>query len=203
MTNFKYYAINYLDDWCESDRGFVEGICASENHDQRLACLWKAANYYKVARTLPVIPEKRRLGRALESIDAVADSITADNVDAIVWELEKTFQSVYGKYALSAASKFLWIRHRSPVVIYDGQAYQTLKRLGPKFAAGSYKTYRRQWVRHFAEHIDAIQKACAGLHRVKDFSLAHDMPDSELAALAAERWFHERVFDKFLWRTGA
>ncbi len=203
MVNYKYYAISYLDDWCESDRGFVEGMCANEDHDQRLACLLRAAKYYKVTRTLPVIPEEQRLGLALEAVDAVADSITKDNVDAIVWELEKKFESIYGRYALSAASKFLWIRHRSPVVIYDGQAYTTLRRLGSRLAAGSYKPYRREWLKHFADHKDAIQRACAELPRVKDFSLAHEMPDGEVAALAAERWFHERVFDKFLWRTGA
>jgi hypothetical protein len=178
-------------------------MSVGESLDQRLACLWRAAKYYKVTRTLPVIREERRLGRALEALDAVADPITEDNVDAVVWELERTFEAVYGRYALSAASKFLWIRHRSPVVIYDAQACRTLKQLGSRFAAGSYKPFRREWLRHFAEHEGAIQEACAELHRVREFSLAHEMPDDELAALAAQRWFHERVFDKFLWRTGA
>ena len=102
MINYKYYAINYLDDRCESDRGFVEGMCASGNHDQRLACLWRAAKYYKVTRTLPVIAEERRLGRALEAIDAIADSITGDNVDAIVRELEKTFEAAKQRSFLPA-----------------------------------------------------------------------------------------------------
>ena len=143
------------------------------------------------------------MAAALEAIDAIADSITGDNVDAIVWELEKTFKSVYDRHALSAASKLLWIRHRSPVVIYDGQACKTLKRLGSKFKGGNYKAYRGEWMRQFADHESGYSESLRGTSSRQGVLVAHDMPDSELAALAAERWFHERVFDNFLWRTGA
>ena len=203
VINYNYFAINYLDDWCDADRRFVDGLCFSRTGDERLACLWKAAKYYKVTRTLPVINEERRLGRALEAIDAINNQITEETVGTVVCDLERTFKRVYGKNALSAASKFLWIRHRSPVVIYDGQACTTLKRLGAKFNHAAYTSYRREWLTHFAMHEPAIRAACAELHRVKFFSLARDMSDDEVAAITAERWFHERVFDKFLWQTGA
>ena len=46
-----------------------------------------------------------------------------------------------------------------------------------------------------------MRSACAELARVSDFSPDNET-DEHLRSTIASRWFHERVFDKFLWWNG-
>jgi hypothetical protein len=198
LENFGFFALHYLNDWCSDDRHFVAGVQPEKATPERVASLWKAAVYYKVTRTLPTIQEERLAG-ALAAIDEVATPITDATVDAAVCGLATRFRELYGRYAISAASKLLWVRHQSPVVILDGQADLCLRSTGCRFDKGDYRGYRREWRRRFTDREQAIREACTDLRRARDFSLASAMPSEEFATLTASRWFHERVFDKFLW----
>lgn len=203
VSHLKPFALYYLNDWCRYDSRFVDGLLPSRARGDRLRCLSNALNYYRVARTLPEIDEPLRLGTALAALDTMTGPITEDVVDSIVCNLASVFQSVHGRYAISAASKLLWIRFRSPVVIYDSQAVACLNKTAPtKLRGGRYKLYREEWLRQFAECEESIRAACAELCRVKDFSFARTMAKDELMELVSDRWFHERVFDKYLWSNG-
>ncbi len=204
MQNFKPFAIHYLNDWIRYDSGFVEGLSMSKPRADRLRCLSSAAGFYGVARTLPSIEEPERLGTALDSLDAMRGPIVEEAVDSTVVDLASTFQRSYGKYAISAASKFLWIRFQSPIVIYDSQVFWSLREnSSTQLAEGYYEPYRKEWLHRFADCKEAILSACIELVRAKSFSFAHSMPDDELMGLVSERWFHERVFDKYLWSGGS
>lgn len=199
MENFKFFALQYLNDWCRYDSRFVDGLSRSRGRDDRLLCMQEAAKYYKIARNFKTLPNEQRLDNALQALDAMGDSIADENVDAIVCELADTFRSVYGNYNLSAASKFLWLRHRAPVVIYDSRVIQYLNkgcesRLGPDYAK-----YRTEWLSQFAKREACIRSACTELVRVKEFSLAHAKSDEDFTSLIGNSWFHLRVFDTFLW----
>ena len=203
MSRLKPFAFSYLNDWCRYDSRFVDGLSPSKGQVDRLRCISEAVIYYGVARTLREIDEPNRLGTALTALDRVTGPIAVDAVDSIVCGLAEAFQSAYGRYAISAASKLLWIRYRSPVVIYDSQAIACLnKTVSGNLREGEYKPYRQEWLRQFAEREESIRSACAELCRVKDFSLAHAMSDAELMELVSSRWFQERVFDKYLWSGG-
>jgi hypothetical protein len=137
QPNFRYYALSYLNDWCESDRFFVKWLAPVNERGVRLQWLDRAAKYYKVSRNFDQIAEIVRYDRALTVLDGITHAITDDNVSETVWKLAEQFRSIYRKYALSAASKFLWIhRHQSPVIIYDGQARKSLIRLGSRLREG-------------------------------------------------------------------
>jgi hypothetical protein len=164
----------------------------------------KIAFNYRIVRNFKTISERTRFDKALSALDRIEESITAENVDQKVSALAARFKSDYGKLMLkptdgflSAASKFLWFRHQSPVVIYDGNALTCLRR---SCRIEGYEEYRREWVRQFAERETDIQSACSELLRVKDFLLADDSANLERVTTCS--WFHQRVFDKFLWWNG-
>jgi hypothetical protein len=199
LLNFRFFALHYLNDWCCDDSRFVTGVSPEQDAATRLESLWEAAKYYKVTRTLPTLDGEERLAGALQAIDAVPVPITEATVDQAVCELAARFQELYGRYAVSAASKLLWIRHRWPIVILDDRASQFLWANGGTFRQGDYPGYCVEWRSQFARHEQAIRRACGELVGVKCFSLAGEMPDADLEQLVSSPWFRERVFDKFLW----
>ena len=116
-------------------------------------------------------------------------------------DFEKEYPKKHGKEKVSAASKFLWIRCQSPVVIRDTNAFEYLiEGCGGKLP--DYAAYWKEWRKQFAKQKARIRSACAELVHVKEFSLAKDMSKAELESIVGKRWFNERVFDKFLWWNG-
>src|ERR1700687_713186 len=202
MENFKFFALQYLNEWYLDDKRFVVAF-KSKNRAVRLRYILKAAKYYGVIRTFKNIQE-RRLDTALQALDAVSAPVTDANVDSTVCNLEKTLQEIYGGSKISAASKFLWIRFQAPVVIYDDNAYQFLrKRFVGQFKKRDYPNYRRKWLTQFDGQENCIHSACDGLVEVKAFSLAHGDTDENIKCIVGTRWFRERVFDKYLlWNAG-
>jgi hypothetical protein len=202
LENFRFFAMHYLNDWCTDDSRFCADVMRDNDPVRRRDGLWEAAKYYKVTRTLPTLDGEERLAAALAAIDAVPLPVTDATVDAAVRDLASRFEELYGRYAVSAASKFLWLVHRWPVVILDERAGKCLRSSGCRFAKGDYAAYRREWRKQFTEREQVIRDACANLQRVNDFSLASWMPDANFVELTSAKWFHERVFDKFLWWNG-
>jgi len=189
----------YLNDWRWFDKRFFEKI-ASENSSDRLSGFYEAAKYYKVTRNFVTLDEPKRLEAASSILHKVSSHITDENVVATVNSLAKSFQEKYGKNAVSAASKLLWLRVRSPVIIFDSRALKWLKTNGyPVPYGGGYGEYRKKWLAAFQEHEVRIQSACAGLVAVRKYTHAHEESEKAISDLCSSRWFKERVFDKYLW----
>ena len=195
--NFNFFALLYLNDWYRFDRGFISGLSVSQTREIRRKCLERVANDYRVARNFKKLNEEadNRLARALDALDSFSRPNSGEDVDSAVIGLSEKFCSYYGTNAVSAASKFLWMQYQSPVIIFDGRAVQCLSLL----KTTNYPTYRKEWLSRYSEHEPSILKALTELPLVKKFSLAHRMPDTEFGQLIANKWFQERVFDKFLW----
>lgn len=198
MKNLRFAAMAYLNNWCSVDRDLVAGLSPERTTDERRVCLRRIAAAYRIARNFEkVAAEKARLELALGAVDRVGSSLTDENVDSIVCNLADEFKNHYGKRATSAASKFLWFRYQSPVVMYDSQARAYLGSCGT-----TYASYRAVWLEQYARNKEAVKEACADLLQVKSFSLASEIADEKLASLVAAGWFRERVFDWFLWGNG-
>jgi len=200
--HFRFFALQYLNDWCRYDRGFVEGLSPGKSRDDRLDSLQKAAKYYKIARNFKRRPDENenRLDKALQELEAIGNSITEDKVSSTVCDLAGRLHLSYGENVISAASKLLWIRHKSPIVIYDSRANQCLeKECGRSLGRGKYEEYLEEWRKQFNNRKERIESACAELVNVRGFSLADDMADEDFKCLVGNRWFAERVFDRFLW----
>jgi hypothetical protein len=200
IRNFKFFALDYLNDWCGHDHDFVFGLSADKTASERVETLQRAAKYYGVARTLKICGENERLGFALAELDAIPSPVTDDTVDSVVHRLAEALRSKYDNYAISAASKFLWLRFKAPVVIYDAKAVACLRCGGGTFDHGDYSGYRREWRNQFAKREAVIRSACSELIQVRKFSLAHMISDAPFTELTSSTWFRERVFDKYLWR---
>lgn len=198
MENFKYFALMYLNDWQFWDKPFSERIFSNDNKDS-LDAFHHAAKYYKVTRNFPIDVSESRLQAALDLVRARRGALTEKNVCQTVDRLASEFESRYGKNAISAASKFLWLRHKSPVVIFDSRARKWLNKNGYKVPANDYTRYRQQWLCAFVDHRVEIDHACSGLVNVLDYSMAHDEDEQEVSDVVSSLWFQERVFDKFLW----
>lgn len=204
MDDFKFAALGYLNNWFQYDKRFVNGL-RSVDTSVKLKSLRGAANAYHVARNFKTRADeddKNRLYHALAALEEVGGSAVTDkDVDAKVCKLASELERLYGERTISAASKFLWFRYQSPVVMYDSQARQCLKQLCG-IDGSEYGKYRTTWREQFASREDLVQQACAELVEVKSFSLARDVADEALQSLVSEAWFQERVFDWFLWGNG-
>jgi hypothetical protein len=233
VDNFRFFALAYLNDWWQYDRTFVAGLSPGQSVENRVKWLSEAANYYQVNRRFPG-EEWERFGPVLDVLDAATEELgvlTQSNVDKTVQNLAEKLGSIREtliesraltreksasgssvrprepSIEISAASKFLWIRHKTPVVIYDDRAYKCLTgRLGCKISVrnwprSGYDSYREQWIKQFDKREESIQLACAELVRLKDFS-PDDETEENLKSTVTSRWFFERVFDKFLWWGG-
>ncbi|ANJ58429.1 hypothetical protein PMA3_25990 [Pseudomonas silesiensis] len=198
MDNFKYFALMYLNDWHYWDKPLSERIF-SINKDDSLYAFHRAAKYYKVTRNFPIDEAEARLQGALDLVKLGSGKLTEGNVCERVNQLALAFKRRYGKNAISAASKFLWLRYKSPVVIFDSRAKKWLDWNGYKVPANDYEGYRRQWLAAFSDHRLQIDEACLSLVKVHEFSMAFENSAEEIASVTASHWFKERVFDKYLW----
>lgn len=212
LNNFKFFALAYLNDWWQYDEQFVRGL--RPQGSSRRETLVKAATYYQVIRSFSKggdVNASQRLGNALKELDAVLsgvnNTIRPANVDALVTDLAIRLGSVYKKKdnaqeLVSAASKFLWIRRRLPVVIYDRRAKTCLTILKAK-PGTTYASFRKAWQTEFPKYKVRIRSACHDLRQssVKNFAPS-GIARRRLNSVLRTRWFHERVFDKFLWWNG-
>jgi hypothetical protein len=198
-VNFRYFAVNYLNDWWWYDRYYVDGL-RDQDETIRVKRLHEAAVYYKVVRNFKYggDGDDVRLGPALKLLEGI-EKPTEKTVDDAIETLALKFKEKYGKDAISASSKFLWLKHQWPVVIFDNRAVLCLRSRGCRFT--DYGEYRQRWREQFAQHAKAIQDASGELPMVKAFSAAHSMSEKELVDIVGGAWFHERVFDKYLWST--
>lgn len=205
LENFNFFAFAYLNDWWQYDRHFVAGLSLSNSGNVRLYWINEAASYYQIGRRFPKKKDGgERLGKALDRLDVVlqqAGTLTEQNVDEVVTTLAEKFNADYENgIEISAASKFMWIRNKTPVVIFDSRASACLPRLGATLDS-SYAKYRCEWLRCFEQREETIRAACNDLLELKKYA-----PDAEMqknvTAIVTSRWFYERVFDKFLWWNG-
>src|SRR5207249_351018 len=101
---------------------------ASNDRTQRLPAVRRAAGYFKVARNFPkafdIERGFQRLAPVLEILESYRSRpVTTETLGGIVETARHDLGAAYGgKDLLSAATKFLWLLHKDPVVIFDSQA---------------------------------------------------------------------------------
>ena len=147
----------------------------------------KIAGAYRIARNFPRrfdeavgLPRYEPVVRALA---AYPPSIDINPIEAVLG-LTRDLRGVYHREVLSASSKFLWFIWGREIIIYDSQALATLRTRSPNLRAKDYPAYYAAWKTLFSECSEEIANECARQEA------------------SSERWFHERVFDWYLWRSG-
>ena len=202
-VNFNYFALHYLNLWLSKDRKFCEAL---EGHDEvaKLRALAEAAVFYRVARNLRKVHDVEngilRYKPVLDVIDPVA-AITFQGAQLIpaIMEVSRQISQKYGdRGVMSLTTKFLWLKMKSPIVIYDSQARKALG-TNPEDIIDYYSKWRKQ----FDSYSSEIDVACAALPRVTEYS-APDAPTPQyVQEIASQPWFKERVFDVYLWSLGS
>lgn len=92
----------------------------------------------------------------------------------------------------------MWLKLRSPILIYDSRARAALEG-----KSRTLEEYYEQWKAEFAKKKLGIQAACAALIGMEQFTInPNKAKELNVSLLAGESWFHERVFDIYLWEKG-
>lgn len=200
--NFEYCSLHYLNQWIVYDKKYCETLL-NGSEDNKLRILQKAAGFYKVARNLhttdAVKPNEsyKRYQSVLDCIDSLKASDFSANPVAKVEEIERQISKQYGdRGVLSLTTKLLWLKVKEPIVIYDSQAR---KALGSK--DGKYPEYYAAWKEEFKRYQTQIADVCAKLPELHLYA-AHRTPKTDIEAVVNQNWFHERVFDIYLWSKG-
>jgi len=106
--------------------------------------------------------------------------------------------ATYGGSPLSAASKFLWLLHKDPFVIFDSRARRHLG------GSEMYVEYVERWEVSYSSMRDRIRHACRNLLSMRLYlSKAHSLTEAAVAETAGQEWFARRVHDIFLWQAGS
>ena len=202
-VNFNYFALHYLNLWLSKDREFCEAL---QGHDEagKLKALADAAAFYKVARNLPKAHDVgERILRYKPVLDVIEaqDPSTFQEVQLIpsIEDVRSQISEGYGRRGVtSLTTKFLWLKMKSPIIIYDSRAR---KALGTK--AEDIRAYYSQWRERFDSSCNEINAACASLPRVNKYSAPDAATPRYIEEIASQPWFKERVFDVYLWSSGS
>ena len=119
------------------------------------------------------------------------------------WEVENKLKVLLDK----VFSKFLWNfrafcllvpKIKQPILIYDSQARIAL---GTK--NGDLDAYYAKWRKEFESNKEEIVDVCSKLPDMNKYAINQEIGTKEVIKnISNELWFHERVFDIFLWSKG-
>jgi len=215
MTNMaiqtpEYCSLQYLNQWIEYDKPIYKALCEGSEVD-KLDQLNRAGNFYKVARNLPGkynpkdppnLNKYKKLLDLLEDIEK--DQFKDDPVSKII-NYEKEIRNQYKskKKVLSLTTKFLWFKVRHPILIYDSRARAALKT-----EDDNYESFYKAWRKEFKNKQDDIEEACKQLPGLSSYSYSVKQKNykkeliNHIENVCSKKWFHERVFDIYLWNKG-
>lgn len=200
VRTFDFCALQFLNQWLEKEAGYSNKL-VSKDIDERLEALTGAAAHFRVARNLPTKYEKAKSVRRYEPVlNALEDlgPVTSDNVFDVLANAQQRISSEYGqRNVLSLTTKFLWLKFKSPVRIYDRQARTALGTAG-----GDYPAFHHAFSKRYAECQEQVEKSCANLVSAVSYSVQPSIDRRELKSLVMSSWFRERVLDIYLWNQG-
>jgi hypothetical protein len=198
-VSFHFAALHYLNLWLAKEQRIHIGFQEHEPR-KRLAAIAAGAAHFRVARTLPKMDEERERYRGVLDI---LDGIKLEDVKETPVHVVSTITSeISSKYrnasVLSFTTKMLWLKFRSPIIIFDRQASNALK-----LKTSDFTEYWNRWQERFQQQQAEIEGACCLLVNVLPYVVDTSVTESEVQALSRERSFHERVFDSYLWHHGS
>ncbi|MDI5890727.1 hypothetical protein [Halomonas rhizosphaerae] len=201
---FDNCALHYLNQWLDRDSYYCEAL-SSKDESRQLAALKKAGAFYRVARNLPGKHETEkkvvRYKPVLDVLNAIdGKGLTIENLDSLIIKANQAISGNYGgRETLSLTTKFMWLKFRSPVKIYDSQARAALRT-----KAGDISSFNAAWMESFQKHYAEIQACCERLFQISSYSNDPRVATPDyIKAVGNQTWFQERVFDVYLWNLGS
>jgi hypothetical protein len=135
----------------------------------------------------------------LKIIDKVKLADFSSDPVNVIEKIEGQISKAYGgRRVLSATTKFLWFKVRSPIIIYDSQVRKALQT-----PDGDLQCFYDIWRDKYNYHNKAIAQACASLSKVSRYACDQTLATPPyVQSISAESWFRQRVFDVYLWHKG-
>lgn len=193
--------------WACNERDLHKSLSRKRPTSDEEPAIRDSLKYFGVARSFKNRKEKYQI---IEKIFTQhSKGLNKKNFVKKVVDLSNGFKKKGFSTNLSAASKLLWLRTRSPVIIYDKNAFIGLKAMRQentrkddyknleKLKEGDYVSYVEHWNKEYENHENMIREVS---NRCKNkitqncdgFSNIRKVPD----------WFCMRVFDLFLFKKG-
>jgi hypothetical protein len=198
---FKCCSLQYLNQWLNHDRISCEAL-ASGDEAEKLKAMKKAADFYRVSRNLRTEHDsKKGLPRYKPLLDVLDSQLPETFATNLIEAIERTRDRISRQYGhrgvLSLTTKFLWLKVKTPIIIYDSRARAAL---GIKATIPDLGSYYSIWREQFDDHADEIEVACKSLEHVVEYSVDPKVASTDYVRdLACQQWFRERVFDNYLW----
>lgn len=205
LPTFEYCSLKYLDLWLSGESSWVEAMRGNDR-SAKLQAMANFAKAYRISRNFHLKHELKdgvqaeRFGEILDIIDALTEAdFAGDRLLPKLNEIRKQISARYGgSDVLSGTTKFLWLKLQSPIIIFDGQARVALD---TKYADidGFYVRWRNSYEVHAAE----IARSCSNLDQVRRYCVdPAAVTPRFMEQVTSRTWFHERVFDIYLWTLG-
>ncbi len=202
MPTFEYCSLSYLNQWLAYDRIYCEALSKKNTDEVKSNALKNAAVFYGVARNLPreydVDKKLNRYQPILKILDSVDNNTFNEGLIKKIQAVEKKISKAYGnRGVLSLTTKFLWLKIKHPILIYDSQAKKALGE------PDNLEEYYTEWRKEFKKNKNNIEKVCSELPKLYLYTISpKDLKKEEIRSLTKQTWFHERVFDIYLWNKG-
>ena len=212
IETFEYCSLYYLNQWLTYDLGYCEAL-SSGTKEEKLSTLKSAGGFYSVARNLPTKYDEKegRYQPVLTILDSVSKEEFPDNTESKeqfpqtvskILEIEKKISEKYGKrIVLSLTTKFLWLKIKEPIIIYDSQAANAVgSKNGVLTDYDVLADYYEKWTAGFEKHKKQIEKVCSQLPKLHLYAVGHKRGTIE--EVSSKPWFQKRVYDVYLWGKG-
>ncbi len=202
IKTFEYCSLHYLNQWLSYDMGYSQAL-EKGSRIEKLKALKNAGGFYRIARNLPSKYDEKN---GLKRYEPVLDII--DNLQSIefkkdpvrkIFEVQKSISEQYGgRRVLSLTTKFLWIKIKQPILLYDSQA-----RIALGTENNDLESFYRNWHEQFEKHHSEIAKVCSSLSDINKYVVNQEIGTKEyINKISQQTWFHERIFDIYLWNKG-
>ena len=154
-----------------------------------------------MSRNAPLKYETVRGLQRFEPIVEIFETLFFDSAHPVsfVNEVASSIAEQYGgRNVLSLTTKFLWLKYKNPIVIFDSQARKALG-----MSTSDYGAYYAKWQKEFEKYLSQIQLVSSALPKHHRYAMDQQQGTPEyISTVCNEQWFHERVFDNYLWQTG-
>jgi hypothetical protein len=201
--SLEHCSLQYLNRWISQDSQICHALKFG-NPKEKLTAINHAVSFYRISRNLPLsgdtgkgLPRCKPLLDVIEKVNR--DDFKSDPVSGIR-NFESAIQKHYGPRGMaSLATKLLWLKLKRPIIIYDSQARAAI---GTR--SGDLNGFYQQWRIEFNSHASEIARVCRNLETMGPYSVdAKKATPKFIHKVASTKWFHERVFDMYLWMMGA
>lgn len=143
---YGYHAMSYLNQWLRNDSLWHFSLNSNNDRSNKPQTIKEVATHYRVARNWRTVSkDPERYGPILDFLQS-CEGVPADDVAGFVIRSAESLKQLNDdRNVLSMTSELLWVKFKSPIVIYDKQAKEALGVRGDDYSTFLNVGKRRFW----------------------------------------------------------